>query len=136
MPFSPYGLSQLLVTMAITMSLSPFRHRSYARETQGLLCAGMYTAYLYVEDDTGIMWPSLVSWALVEKHFAPLGFSLGFYRTEVQPPHRPLEILLLGLPNVYVVANLYEGLTQLSPPVRQVFGTRGSCYQIERCWLT
>ena len=43
----------------------------------------MYTTYIYIEDDTGLQWSALVSWALDQQVLEPLGFSRGFYRTEV-----------------------------------------------------
>ena len=46
--------------------------------------AGLYNTYIYVEDDTGLHWSTLVSWALDQQVLEPLGFSRGFYRTEVQ----------------------------------------------------
>jgi hypothetical protein len=46
---------------------------------------GNYSAYMYIEDDTLVPWPAIVSWAFDTEVLAPLGFIRGFYRTEVDP---------------------------------------------------
>ncbi|CAL5222120.1 g4436 [Coccomyxa viridis] len=52
---------------------------------QAAAMSGLYTTYIYMEDDTGLRWSSLVSWALDQQILEPLGFSRGFYRTEISP---------------------------------------------------
>lgn len=42
-----------------------------------------YTAVLYMEDDTFLSWPAIVSWALDTQLLQPLKFTRCFYRTEV-----------------------------------------------------
>jgi hypothetical protein len=49
------------------------------------LPAGNYTTYMYIEDDTHVPWPALVSWAFDTEVLEPLGFVRGFYRTEISP---------------------------------------------------
>ena len=45
--------------------------------------AGNHTAYVYIEDDTEVLWPALLSWAIDTEALEPLNFQRGFYRTEV-----------------------------------------------------
>jgi hypothetical protein len=49
------------------------------------LAGGKYSTYMYLEDDTHVPWPALVSWAFDTEVLEPLGFLRGFYRTEVSP---------------------------------------------------
>ena len=42
-----------------------------------------YTSVLYMEDDTRLSWPAVVSWALDTEVLAPLNFTRCMYRTEV-----------------------------------------------------
>ena len=43
----------------------------------------LYTAYMYMEDDTEVPWKAMLSWADATPRLDPLGFIFGFYRTEV-----------------------------------------------------
>ena len=85
----------------------------------------MYTAFLYIEDDTGITWPSLVSWALDQQHLEPLGFSRGFYRTEVQLFHTVGITMTNATQILSWATSLEEGQS-----FRHVYDTRGSCCKI------
>lgn len=42
-----------------------------------------YTSFIYMEDDTHLTWPSVVSWALDTEILEPLNFTRCIYRTEV-----------------------------------------------------
>jgi hypothetical protein len=64
---------------------------------------GNYSTYMYIEDDTHIPWPALVSWAFDTEVLAPLGFVRGFYRTEVNPTTGDVAMLDCVKP-----LNLYE----------------------------
>jgi hypothetical protein len=65
------------------------------------MTADRYSTYIYIEDDTFISWPSLVSWALDSEVLQPLGFMRGFYRTEVNADTGELVMLdHIGLPPV------------------------------------
>lgn len=52
-----------------------------------------YSTYLYVEDDTRVPWPALVSWAHDTAVLAPLGYQRNFYRTEFHPETGALMLL-------------------------------------------
>lgn len=54
--------------------------------------AESYTAFVYMEDDTEISWPAMLSWAVDAAVLAPRGFQRGFFRTEVR--YNGDEILL------------------------------------------
>lgn len=45
-------------------------------------CAGYYTSYLYIEDDTHVSWAALKSWSEDILALEPLGFQRGIFRTE------------------------------------------------------
>jgi len=42
-----------------------------------------YTSVIYMEDDTRLNWPTVISWALDSEVLAPLNFTRCIYRTEV-----------------------------------------------------
>lgn len=52
-----------------------------------------YTTVLYMEDDTRMPWPSLVSWALDTQLLEPFNFTRCFYRTEFDPKNGQLRLL-------------------------------------------
>lgn len=39
--------------------------------------------FMYIEDDTDVTWPALLSWAADTKVLEPLGFLRHFWRTEI-----------------------------------------------------
>lgn len=41
-----------------------------------------YSTFMYLEDDTLVPWPTLVSWAIDTEVLEPLGFTRGIFRTE------------------------------------------------------
>jgi hypothetical protein len=60
-----------------------------------------YTSFIYMEDDTHLTWPSVVSWALDTEILEPMNFTRCIYRTEVDVEtgdfnlldyHSPLKI--------------------------------------------
>lgn len=59
-----------------------WHHRSVMAEAHR---TGEYTSFLYMEDDTKLSWPVLVSWALDTEVLEPLGFTRGFFRTDFSP---------------------------------------------------
>jgi hypothetical protein len=42
-----------------------------------------YTSIFYMEDDTHLSWPTVISWALDTEVLEPLNFTRCIYRTEV-----------------------------------------------------
>ena len=48
-------------------------------------CAGVHTAFMYIEADILLSWPALVSWARDTELLSPLGFQRAMYRVEVAP---------------------------------------------------
>lgn len=53
---------------------------------------------MYVEDDTRVTWPALVSWAHDTVLLEPLGYLRNFYRTEFDAASGALNLLDLILP--------------------------------------
>eukprot|EP00667_Euglena_gracilis_P010063 EG_transcript_10233 len=71
----------------------------YHAPLQEAVAARNHTAFLYLEDDTLLRWPAVVSWAMDTEVLAPLGFARGIARTEF---HRTTAALLL-FDNTYPV---------------------------------
>jgi hypothetical protein len=121
-------------TESYTTDSSPFRliweHRFYMRHAfnsgkfplsvephapWGLLkhhSPGKYSTYMYLEDDTLVPWPALVSWAFDTEVLEPLGFMRGFYRTEVSPMTG--ELVLLDIRG-HVVESQWKRSIQVAP---------------------
>mmetsp|Transcript_1944 Transcript_1944/g.5772 ORF Transcript_1944/g.5772 Transcript_1944/m.5772 type:complete len:368 (+) Transcript_1944:50-1153(+) len=71
-PFLDSDQSQYLMT---------WEHRKVF-ETQ--FKTGNHTAFIYLEDDTEVGWETLLSWAIDAPALEDMGFSRGFWRTEVE----------------------------------------------------
>jgi hypothetical protein len=67
---------------------------------------------MYLEDDTLVPWPALVSWAYDTEVLEPLGFMRGFYRTEVSPMTG--ELVLMDIRG-HVVESHWRRSIQVAP---------------------
>ena len=56
----------------------------------GAVAAGNHTAFMYVEDDVLVRWPTVLAWAEDDALLAPQGFQRGFFRTEFNVESGPL----------------------------------------------
>jgi hypothetical protein len=73
---------------------------------------GRYSTYMYLEDDTLVPWPALVSWAFDTEVLEPLGFMRGFYRTEVSP--KTGDLVLMDIRG-HVVESHWKRSIQVAP---------------------
>jgi hypothetical protein len=76
---------------------------------------GNYSTYMYLEDDTLVPWPALVSWAFDTEVLEPLGFMRGFYRTEVHPTTG--DVVLLDVTGHVVESDWKRSIRVASSPL-------------------
>jgi hypothetical protein len=70
---------------------------------------------MYLEDDTLVPWPALVSWAFDTEVLEPLGFMRGFYRTEVNP--KTGDVVLLDVTGRVVESHWKRSIQVASSPL-------------------
>jgi hypothetical protein len=73
---------------------------------------GKYLTYMYLEDDTLVPWPAMVSWAFDTEVLEPLGFMRGFYRTEVSP--KTGDLVLMDIRG-HVIESHWKRSIQVTP---------------------
>jgi hypothetical protein len=66
-----------------------------------------YTSIIYMEDDTRLSWPALISWALDTEVLEPLNFTRCILRTEVDQPTGYLSNCMVPL--IYIEGKVEGG---------------------------
>lgn len=88
--------------------------KSDPRATKRSCDTGNHTAFVYLEDDTEVGWDNMLSWAIDAPALEDMGFSRGFWRTEVDEDGEEIMLDMQGKWNMTGVRTTRTGSVVLA----------------------